>query len=66
MRRAEDLLPLTFRSNQVKSPEMKSELPQTFPPDVPIWVDPERMSGAPCFQGTRVPVAGSFAHRILR
>ena len=21
-----------------------------------IWVDPERVSGAPCFKGTRVPV----------
>ncbi len=21
-----------------------------------IWVDPERMSGTPCFKGTRVPV----------
>ena len=21
-----------------------------------IWVDPERVSGTPCFQGTRVPV----------
>jgi uncharacterized protein (DUF433 family) len=21
-----------------------------------IWIHPERMSGAPCFQGTRVPV----------
>lgn len=21
-----------------------------------IWIDPERMSGAPCFKGTRVPV----------
>ena len=21
-----------------------------------VWVDPERMSGAPCFRGTRVPV----------
>ena len=21
-----------------------------------IWVDPERMSGVPCFKGTRVPV----------
>ena len=22
-----------------------------------IWVDPDRMSGTPCFYGTRVPVA---------
>jgi len=21
-----------------------------------VWVDPDRMSGAPCFTGTRVPV----------
>jgi uncharacterized protein (DUF433 family) len=21
-----------------------------------IWIDPDRMSGAPCFKGTRVPV----------
>jgi len=25
-----------------------------------IWVDPERMSGAPCFRGTRVPVSTVF------
>ncbi len=24
--------------------------------DEAIWVDPQRMSGAPCFRGTRVPV----------
>ena len=26
----------------------------------PIWTDPERMSGTPCFTGTRVPVADLF------
>ena len=26
----------------------------------PIWVDPERMSGTPCFTGTRVPVDDLF------
>ena len=25
-----------------------------------IWVDPERMSGTPCFYGTRVPVQHLF------
>lgn len=25
-----------------------------------IWTDPERVSGAPCFYGTRVPVANLF------
>lgn len=25
-----------------------------------IWTDPERMSGAPCFDGTRVPVKNLF------
>ncbi len=32
----------------------------TFPPELPIWVDPERMSGAPCFAGTRCPVDALF------
>jgi len=26
----------------------------------PIWTDPERMSGEPCFHGTRVPVRTLF------
>ena len=25
-----------------------------------VWVDPERMSGVPCFYGTRVPVKSLF------
>lgn len=33
-----------------------------FPPEVPIWVDPERMSGAACFVGTRVPVESLFTN----
>ncbi len=32
------------------TPEQKGRL------DAVVWVDPERMSGAPCFRGTRVPV----------
>jgi len=32
------------------------------PPGLPIWVDPERMSGAPCFHGTRVPVESLFTN----
>lgn len=28
--------------------------------DSVVWVDPERMSGAPCFVGTRVPVESLF------
>jgi len=39
---------------------MKSRL--SFPPDVPIWVDQERMSGVPCFKGTRVPVDSLFTN----
>ena len=27
-----------------------------------IWVDPERMSGEPCFKGTRVPVQALIDH----
>ena len=26
------------------------------------WVDPERLSGAPCFKGTRVPVDSLFTN----
>jgi uncharacterized protein (DUF433 family) len=25
-----------------------------------VWIDPERMSGAPCFKGTRVPLQHLF------
>ena len=42
--------------------KMKSEPPVSFPPEVPIWVDPERLSGAPCFKGTRVPVDSLFTN----
>lgn len=35
---------------------------QRFPPEALIWADPERMSGAPCFQGTRVPVESLFVN----
>ena len=42
--------------------KMKSSLPLTYPPEVPIWVDPERLSGAPCFKGTRVPVDSLFTN----
>jgi uncharacterized protein (DUF433 family) len=27
-----------------------------------VWSDPERMSGVPCFYGTRVPVQSLFDH----
>jgi uncharacterized protein (DUF433 family) len=27
-----------------------------------VWVNPKRMSGAPCFSGTRVPVSSLFDH----
>ena len=40
--------------------KMKSKL--SFPSDLPIWADPERMSGAPCFKGTRVPVDSLFTN----
>jgi uncharacterized protein (DUF433 family) len=41
---------------------MKTVSPMQFPPHVPIWVDPERLSGAPCFAGTRVPVESLFTN----
>jgi uncharacterized protein (DUF433 family) len=27
-----------------------------------LWIDPERMSGIPCFSGTRVPVQALLDH----
>ncbi len=39
-----------------------SSLSRSYPPEVPIWVDPERLSGAPCFKGTRVPVESLFVN----
>jgi uncharacterized protein (DUF433 family) len=33
-----------------------------IPLDEIIWVDPERMSGIPCFAGTRVPVQALLDH----
>ena len=39
---------------------MKAVPTYNFPPEVPIWVDPERLSGAPCFKDTRVPVDSLF------
>ncbi len=30
--------------------------------DEVVWVDPERLSGTPCFRGTRVPVQALFDH----
>jgi len=27
-----------------------------------VWVDPDRMSGAPCFRGTRIPVQMLMDH----
>lgn len=27
-----------------------------------VWLDPERMSGEPCFKGTRVPVQALIDH----
>jgi uncharacterized protein (DUF433 family) len=36
--------------------EQQSRLDQT------VWVDPGRMSGIPCFRGTRVPVQTLIDH----
>ena len=34
----------------------------TITPDKVVWVDPERLSGIPCFAGTRVPVQALLDH----
>lgn len=30
--------------------------------DEVVWVDPDRMSGTPCFRGTRVPIQTLIDH----
>lgn len=35
---------------------------KTWPDELPIWSDPERLGGAPCFLNTRVPVDALFAN----
>lgn len=41
---------------------MSADKKTTLPPEVPIWIDPDRMSGAPCFRDTRVPVESLFVN----
>ena len=38
------------------SPELLQRL------DEVVWVDPDRLSGAPCFRGTRIPVQMLIDH----
>ena len=33
-----------------------------WPANLPIWIDPERLGGTPCFLHTRVPVDTLFAN----
>ena len=35
---------------------------KTWPDDLPIWTDPERLGGSACFLNTRVPVEALFAN----
>ena len=37
-----------------------SKLDQPMTLEQAVWVDPARMSGAPCFRGTRLPVQQLF------
>jgi uncharacterized protein (DUF433 family) len=35
---------------------------KAWPSDLPIWTDPERLGGTPCFLNTRVPVNALFVN----
>ncbi len=35
---------------------------EAWPNNLPIWSDPERLGGTPCFLHTRVPVESLFAN----
>ena len=34
----------------------------TWPKLLPVWTNPQRLGGEPCFRGTRVPVDAPFAN----
>lgn len=53
---------MTNRRRGLSFHRMNTAQSLNLPPEVPIWVDPERMSGAPCFKGTRVPVESLFTN----
>ena len=35
---------------------------ETWPDNLPVWSDPDRLGGLPCFRNTRVPVEALFAN----
>ena len=35
---------------------------KSWPDELPVWSDPERLGGMPCFLNTRVPVDALFAN----
>ena len=41
---------------------MKAGHPLSYPPEAPIWVDPERLGSVPCFKRTRVLVGSLFTN----
>lgn len=41
---------------------MSAESSRKISADLPVWIDPDRMSGVPCFYGTRVPVESLFTN----
>lgn len=43
----------------MKTPS-KTEAPPPMSFEEAVWLDPARMSGAPCFRGTRLPVQQLF------
>lgn len=60
------MTPLTLQKPaQSKRPLTKEDLQgDLIQPGHPlfgiVWINPERMSGAPCFSGTRVPIQNLF------
>jgi uncharacterized protein (DUF433 family) len=50
-------------SKQVSAEALEGDLVRPGDPRYgTIWINPERMSGAPCFFGTRVPVQTLFEY----
>ena len=46
----------------MKPPDEGERVPRGSPLAAYVWVNPERMHGEPCFEGSRVPIKTLFDH----
>jgi hypothetical protein len=54
-------LPSVGPKNPLRDEDLEGDLIQSHHPLFGVvWINPQRMSGAPCFAGTRVPIKTLF------